>query len=196
MDHIFYPECYYPQNVTGKHQLFTVSPNCEKTDEKLTRGSAASYFFEELKKYPQIYDEFDILSNVRVVTEFGKYYPDIVLVTKKGSFDFVPGNYFDIEIDEPFDESGTPMHFVEECTGKFVSIDKEQNDYLTKNGWTVIRFAEEQVLKNTFECVKIIAKTLVLLEHGQRVFAQSYVKSFPVKKWTKEEAEQLFATKR
>ena len=191
-EQLFYPECYYPQNMNGKHQLLTINPSCEKAENN-AYSEAEWYFLNELKKYPQINEEFEIVSGVKVATDFGFIFPDIVLITKAGSFNNTPGNYFDIEIDEPYDKNlGTPTHYLENHGDRTTSIDKRHNDYLTNKGWTVIRFAEEQVLNNTFECVKFICKAQTMLETGSRLIMPSHKKSFPVKKWTKEESEQLY----
>ncbi len=81
-----------------------------------------------------------------------KYEPDFVLTIPDR------GLFIDIEVDEPYNGmSRKPTHYIG-------SYDAERNSYFNKNGWVVIRFAEEQVVKEPLECcqfVESVVKTLL-----------------------------------
>lgn len=54
-----------------------------------------------------------------------------------------------------------PLHFLEEIKSQNGSISiKDRNSYrdelFTKNGWTVIRFSEDQILTHAKECIDLI----------------------------------------
>jgi len=80
-----------------------------------------------------------------------KYEPDFVLMIPDR------GLFIDIEVDEPYNGmSRKPTHYIG-------SYDAERNSYFNKNGWVVIRFAEEQVVKEPLECCKFVESVVKTL---------------------------------
>lgn len=108
----------------------------------ISKGVTEDYFFNQLQKSLN----FDILQNH--VLKFGDsekgYYPDIVIYDNKSNL------IIDIEIDEPYiGSTGEPIHF--EACG-----DEKRDEYFVNNGWIVIRFTEEQIVKHTMKCIDFI----------------------------------------
>ena len=71
--------------------------------------------------------------------------------------------YIDVEIDVPYDlESGEPQSFVgSPANPDEESFSKQNHDrFFEKEGWVVIRFAEEQIVKQPISCCKYIAQTI------------------------------------
>jgi hypothetical protein len=93
------------------------------------------------------------------------------------------GLLIDIEIDEPYSgRSRKPMHYLN-CS------DVDRDHYFNKSGWVVIRFAEEQVVRNPYGCIKYIAGVI------DSLIQTNYSKSIgdtpdlnTVRKWTFDEA--------
>ncbi len=110
------------------------------------------------------------------------YEPDFIFSCKER------GLYIDIEIDEPYSGCGRkPMHFVG-------SYDIDRDQYFTKNGWVVIRFTEEQIIKQPESCCFFVACVVDSLLNA------SYSKQFnkveeliKIRQWTYEEALSLAA---
>jgi DNA helicase-2/ATP-dependent DNA helicase PcrA len=72
-------------------------------------------------------------------------------------FTFIEPEYrlfMDIEIDEPYEyKQGKPTHFI--------GSDDERNRHISERyGWVVIRFTEEQVIRQPESCCKVIAGVL------------------------------------
>ena len=104
------------------------------------------------------------------------YEPDFTFVDSEFNL------FVDIEIDEPY--SGTtrkPMHYVG-------SYDRDRNRYYNQNGWVVIRFAEEQIVKQPKQCCQYVAKVVNSLI-GSYSYAEGKTELKPIKQWTYEEAK-------
>lgn len=101
-----------------------------------TKGAYDEYFADELKKY---------FRNIKTDYKLGYKYPDIVLINKEKKF------YLDIEIDEIYDfKSKKPTHFK--------GSDDSRNNYFNKKGWYVLRFTEDQIKRQTYNCCKFVAQ--------------------------------------
>ncbi|MBR4214698.1 MAG: hypothetical protein IKR94_05215 [Bacteroidales bacterium] len=71
--------------------------------------------------------------------------------------------YIDVEIDVPYDiESGEPISFKgTPANPNDESFSKQTHDhFFEKEGWVVIRFAEEQIINQPVSCCKYIAQTI------------------------------------
>ncbi len=113
------------------------------------------------------------------------YCPDFAYI------DEASGLHIDIEVDEPYTyDDWKPIHYV----GK----DDRRNDFFLERGWIVIRFSEEQVVKNAQGCCKLVAKVVAELTGKPMILTGSQdipdLKSMP--QWTKEEAERMALTRR
>jgi very-short-patch-repair endonuclease len=61
--------------------------------------------------------------------------------------------FIDIEIDEPYSfEERKPIHFDDS--------DCERDKYFAESGFIVIRFTEDQIIDNTYQCYFIIKKCI------------------------------------
>ena len=130
-------------------------------------------------------DAFETLYDTRVSTHSANesfFYPDIVV--KCGCF------LIDIEIDEPYElQDGSPIHYIDE-NNFGICVDTNRNSFFTRNEWSVIRFAEEQVIKQPYECLKIIVDFIESTLKGEQfnINATALVRT---KKWTKEESHRM-----
>lgn len=108
------------------------------------------------------------------------YEPDFIFQ------DVESGLLIDIEIDEPYSgKNRKPMHYEG-------SADIDRDHYFNKNGWVVVRFAEEQVVKNPKECLYYLSQIIDSLISTSFSKQISYVGPLEkVKRWTYEEAEQM-----
>lgn len=184
----------------------------------IKRGASELFFSRYLKSQ---FDECDleykwnILTDAKVskgigcndyYTEESAYYPDLV---------FVYGNLFiDIEIDEPYvGDSKKPIHYqfsvstkekrrgfggsiIEYRKTTYNSIDKARDFFFLSNNWCVIRFAEEQIYTDPYNCfllVKKVAKSIISF-NGFPMFDNSIDLCVePMIKWTEHEAKQMAA---
>ena len=119
--------------------------------ESVKKGVTELFFAKLLAK------EYTIYTNQKVRIVKGYYYPDIILVHNN--------IYIDIEIDEPYtNEDGKTIHYaVKNIDSHYYSIDEDRNDFFRYEGFEVIRFAEEQIVKNTIDCVNVIKKVIAKL---------------------------------
>ncbi|MDW8296830.1 MAG: hypothetical protein RMJ97_08090, partial [Raineya sp.] len=95
--------------------------------------------------------------------------------------------FVDIEIDEPYGFRGKPIHTI--------GSDEPRNAFFTEKGWIVIRFAEEQVIREPLQCCQFIAQTLCQLvkDNNLSEIAQNLpeLTLFP-KVWNSREAQRMF----
>lgn len=107
------------------------------------------------------------------------YEPDFTFV------DDQYGLFLDIEIDEPYSGiSRQPMHFEG-------SYDLDRDSYFNRNGWIVIRIAEEQVVKYPEICCHYIAKVVNSIIPDYSYDDHLAEQLTPIKQWTYEEAIQI-----
>ena len=141
------------------------------------KGASEDFFVEKLKALTHwnVYTE----QKVKVGTKF--FYPDIII--------HINDIYINVEIDEPYaGNDGTPIHFIEDNI-LMTSIDKRRNDYMTENGWVVIRFAEEQIFIHTKECIEYIAKVAdsIVNGNGNIVVSEQFIRE----KWNKQQSYKM-----
>ena len=122
-------------------------------------------------------EQCDVDCNDDFYQILNEYFPDKVLTNYTIAQDddnlcFVPNYivsvsdrklYIDVEIDVPYDlESGEPQSFVgTPANPDEMSFSKQNHDnFFEKQGWVVIRFAEEQIVKQPISCCKYIAQTI------------------------------------
>lgn len=91
----------------------------------------------------------------------------------------------DIEVDEPYSGiSRKPMHYIG-------SYDQDRDRYFNQHGWVVIRFTEEQVVKQPIPCCHFIGKVLNALIPQYSFPEELALELKPVIQWTYEEAERM-----
>lgn len=104
--------------------------------------------------------------------------PDFTYYNKKLGF------FIDIEIDEPYvGETGQPIHFLYK--------DDYRNTRFTSNGWIVVRFAEEQVVRFPKECCEVIAQIVEAMKNKDVPKTTATTTLKKIKQWTKKEAQQM-----
>ena len=110
-----------------------------------------------------------------------KYYvPDIVYWDKN------TGLLIDIEIDEPYiGIDGVPIHFE--------GNDFRRNSFFSKNGWIIIRFAEEQIIKFPQDCKLFLDQFIDSISSGKLAVDFPLIKKVP--QWTKDEAHKMAYTR-
>lgn len=171
-DHLKFPATFYPKKGTNILKWH----NSSLTE---TKGVSEPILFKGLQQLQEICPEIKILQNIVLSIknrEYG-YRPDIVLFWEKYNL------CIDIEIDEPYDIlSRKPIHFID-------SSDYLRNVYFTRQGWVIIRFCEEQVMKNTENCIKYVASILKKITE-EEIF-HSLLEDFQVEeseRWTYNQA--------
>ena len=145
--------------------------------DDVREGKSERLFYKQMmSKLPYM-----VSKDIKVPVGSNYYYPDIVVVAN--------GLFIDIEIDEPYtDEDGQPIHYVEESSGEYISVDDYRNQFMSDAGWEIIRFAEEQVVKQPQKCINYINKVInSILNDGSS--QPNLVYPYQVKKWTKGQAE-------
>lgn len=107
------------------------------------------------------------------------YYPDFV-------YRDASGLCLDIEVDEPYVwTTGEPHH----CQGQ----DDARNAFFLRKQWGVIRFTEEQVMREPLLCCQVVAAeiyALTGLHYGARFY---YKRLAPVAQWDESTARRLAA---
>jgi hypothetical protein len=107
------------------------------------------------------------------------YYPDFV-------YRDASGLCFDIEIDEPYVWStGAPHH----CQGQ----DDNRNAFFLRKHWGIIRFAEEQVVRQPLLCCQVIAEQVFALTRRHYAIRFYHERPTPVPQWDEHQARQLAA---
>ena len=116
------------------------------------KGITEDNFYELLNKY--FGKSFNVYNDRFVPKRNSKpYEPDFVLSCEKDSKNI----FIDIEIDEPYDiRDRKPIH----CIGE----DDARDDFFTKRGWIVIRFAEKQVHQEPRKCCSFVAKVILSVD--------------------------------
>ena len=158
-----------------------VVPNFEKCDDSdiVKKGASEDFFVSYLKDST----EWDVYVDMRVPVGTKYYYPDIIVV--------ISNVYINVEIDEPYTgNDGEPIHYIENSYGSlFKSVDSKRNEYMTKNGWVVVRFSEEQIFLHTDECLAYLYLVVQNIEDGvEDVFCDA---DFKKEKWTKDQAYKM-----
>ena len=145
--------------------------------DEVKKGYSELFFYEKLK---QAFPSYTIKTNLKIPSDYLYYYPDIAIIAE--------GLFLDIEIDEPYsDEDGTPIHYIDELS---ISIDDERNRYFNRQGWEVVRFSEEQIIKKTDQCIEFISyliKCIVTYDSSRCPVSSSFKRN----KWTKGQASYM-----
>ncbi len=139
---------------------------------------------DKFKKYLVKYFGNSIFTEIQVKQPYSDrpYEPDFAYI------DHQSGLHIDIEIDEPYVyKSLDPIHY------RDLDHDKNRNELFNRKGWVVIRFSEEQVVRQPDECCKEIVNVIYFLTN-QSFFLDKfnsidYLTRVP--QWTKAEAEDM-----
>jgi hypothetical protein len=98
------------------------------------------------------------------------------------------GLVIQIEIDEPYvGETGPPHHCVD------AGNDTNRDKFFSNRGWIVIRFAEEQIVRQPKACIAFIAQKIRKLTGDKKYVAAvgptEAIK--PIRRWSKKEAQKM-----
>ncbi|OLP17385.1 hypothetical protein BST81_16430 [Leptolyngbya sp. 'hensonii'] len=156
----------------------TVLP--DRTKSAALRGRSEGEFGEYLRRYfpDKIYTGLALT----IPGYSHPYTPDFAYVDRTISL------CLDIEIDEPYRHGeADPLHY------RGSEKDRQRNAFFLNRGWIVIRFSEEQAMRQANSCCKTIAATI-----AQILTDPSYLLPFsevpdlqPVRCWTAEEGKQM-----
>lgn len=133
------------------------------SDNEIKKGPTEELFYELIKSYTnhQVYKSL----------KFGFYYPDLVLNSEN--------ILMDVEIDEPY-IFGTkePIHYD--------SIDFQRDKYFSENNFVVVRFSEDQILRDPLKCIDIINEVFDNCKQLKIEYSSDKYLNFRTKSWTYE----------
>jgi len=142
------------------------------------KGVTEDNFFKLLKKYFQ--NSFNVYNDRFVPKGSSKpYEPDFVLSCEINNKNI----FIDIEIDEPYDiKDRKPIH----CIGE----DDVRDEFFTKRGWIVIRFAEKQIHQEPHNCCAFVAKVIHSIDKTFYSFLLKESNPLNVPQWTTAQSEK------
>ncbi|RUS93125.1 hypothetical protein DSM106972_097190 [Dulcicalothrix desertica PCC 7102] len=138
-----YPITIIPKKILTNHQNITESLNSPTMNPQ-----EDTFFWYYLEKYFPL--------QVKRGYSFGSYTPDFIYT------DPVTGTYIDIELDEPY------VYGKEEPT-HFQGYDDKRNQLFINNGWAIIRFSEEQIVRYPDSCCKELAELITYLRTDESI---------------------------
>lgn len=144
-------------------------------------GITEKWFYQFLKRYFGNY-----ISNGLVLKDIDWYGDAIRPYKPDFVFRIAETIYIDIEIDEPYMlHNCEPIHYV--------GSDVVRDGFFIENQWIVIRFAEEQIVKEPENCCYFIAeKIFEFIENDSFIKNMStFQNPKPIKRWTEDEARVM-----
>lgn len=170
-------------NDTMKYRKMRIKDEVFKTTLPLSKSSNLNKGYSEDYFYRYLIDRFP--NNI---------YRDIILEDFEFNLPYQPDFLFqdqntllhiDIEIDEPYiKQTKRPIHYLKNNS----HIDEHRDYFFTSNGWIVIRFAEEQVIKFPESCCDYIAKIIYKLTEKNDWMINDNLDLLPIKAWSYEES--------
>lgn len=141
------------------------------------KGSSEAYFFRYLKRYfPGC-----VFDNLALRIKDAHYFPDFVLYYEPHEL------WIDIEIDEPYSlPHGEPTHYI--------GADDRRNQFFLDKGWVIVRFTEEQVVRQPVACCRFLAELLQALTGDDsflpelRTAPSLTIRPYP---WTEEDSRYM-----
>jgi hypothetical protein len=167
-----------------QEKIYRVLANTQQSNafSDARHGLSENYFYTYLLKYfgNKIEKEKGF-----IIPNFSyPYSPDFIY------HDSSTGLHIDIEIDEPycFDNQKRAYKAIHD------NDDKRNNFFLGKN-WIVIRFAEEQIIRQPESCCRVIAETIADIYNNNSILYkfERVPMLNPIKRWTSDEALQMAA---
>ncbi|MCQ2245461.1 MAG: endonuclease domain-containing protein [Bacteroidaceae bacterium] len=128
----------------------------------------------------------DIQADLAVRIDRHWYEPDFAYSNSE------KGIYIDIEVDEPYAANGKPTHYM---VDERKSADCLRDNRFQKAGWYVVRFSEEQIFRQTRQCLLVIYELLVQIGCLDRIpeVLSKTDRITPSYRWSMPEAMQLKA---
>ena len=139
---------------------------------------------DKFKRYLVKYFGNSIFTEIQVKQPYSDnpYEPDFAYI------DHQLGLHIDIEIDEPYVYKSLEAIHYRDCYH-----DNNRDNVFNGKGWVVIRFSEEQVVRQPHECCKVIAQGIHALTN-QSFFIDKFNSIgnlTSVSQWTEAEAEDM-----
>lgn len=169
-EHTTFPAIKTPQKGTKILKWY-------KSSKEAIVGVTEPLLVAEVEKLCQKFEGLTILNNIAlpILNREYSYRPDIALYWEKY------GILLDIEIDEPYDIcSRKPTHYIG-CA------DNLRDKYFIRNGWSVIRYSENQVSNHMAE---VICHLEFILNWLSSQTAKGYI-HIEDSRWTYDEATQF-----
>ena len=168
----------FPSLKVPKKNTPVLKPHVDKIGT--TVGVMEPILLEHLINMCKGIDDIKVLENVKlpILNRNYSYKPDFCLYWEKKNL------YIDIEIDEPYDiVSRKPIHY--QGNG-----DNLRDRYFIRNGWCVIRFAEQQVKENIKGVINYVKRVLRWLtnENGIKIHKDTLA---TIDRWSREEAAEM-----
>jgi hypothetical protein len=193
---LFYPYIITPsfENRQKPVKPTNLDPDAEGMDfqyeingvNKIKKGRTEFHFYKALAdKFGFELIHFD---DVRLKG----FYPDIAYV------DYTKKILIDIEIDEPYSSNPTePIHYYQINQHGIVDDSNSKRDEVFKNsGWTVVRFSQDQVLKDTNQCIDIIDHIISYWSENASTYKIENAKSLLHSRWSLDQSLEFIRSKR
>ncbi len=159
------------------------------SSKNLHKGKSEAFFENHLKKYfgdNISTDKALIINNIKGNIKDKFYFPDFIYQNNQKDNPF----FIDIEIDEPYSlPDGYPVHYQ--------GLDNNRNMFFLRAGWHVVRFSEEQIMRQPTQCCRFLAD--FIQKKNQKKISQTLenipLLSLKTRHWTREEAIYMFSNK-
>lgn len=145
-----------------------------RIEYKTKKGVIEEKFYDTLKQH---FGDKIFIDRIIEITEDGNpYVPDIIYYDENTNINI------DIEVDEPYTlEEGKPIHYNYLEDG-LTSVDFHRDFYFRSNGWIILRFSKEQIVKDDLACCNVLARLISIISGDN-----SYIKFLPETKEIKQE---------
>jgi hypothetical protein len=114
--------------------------------------------------------------NISVSHNYDCYYPDVAIIDTDNSI------FIDIEIDEPYT-------YLEKLPIHYIGSDKDRDEFFQSIGWTVLRFSEQQIVKQPNEVIDFITAVYYSLHDGIEIDGTSSLAAD--NRWSEEQSSIL-----
>ncbi len=169
------------------------------TSSDYQNGYTDNIFFKSLKEvFPEHIKKNKGIEHKHSNFRGIPYMPDLIYE------DFERNIFIDIEIDEPYTKSFIDgKHRKPHENIHFIGCGDDNRDwFFLEQGWIVVRFAEEQIVKNRANCIKLIEGLVNFLNNVidkggdyKKSFEIDIPNDFKIKKWTLQESNKMANSK-
>lgn len=143
------------------------------------KGKAEYYFYNYLLRNLKIRDYCEIFIDYPKIY---KYFPDIVITDNQTEL------HINIEIDEPYIYgTNVPTHYLDDS--KIIDSNELRDLFFSKDcNWIIIRFSEEQIIRQPKECCNLIDQVISKTINKEFDFTHNVNKS---NRWNLNTAKQM-----
>lgn len=177
-DYLFtecYPYVIFPHQIISTPLIARVLYSSINNDSAklLKRGRSEELLFNRLKQSQ--FAEYIFWGQHAL----GEFYPDILFINSNDSI------FIDIEIDEPYSlDTKKEIHFIDYNATKYFDKNSFRDNFFVNNGWTVIRFSEQQVMQDLEQCIIIIENSIAFLSSTAEELSLKPIKIKRIPRWT------------